>query len=69
MSLSKKNVRSVDYFKKKRKTNMEENKLTIQEEWLLIKKISVKYSSYCKYENIIKCRTIKSNKIFTRYGA
>ena len=54
MSLSKKNVRSVDYFKKKRKTNMEENKLTIQEEWLLIKKISVKYSSYCKYDIINK---------------
>ena len=29
---------------------MEENKLTIQEEWLLIKKISVKYSSYCKLD-------------------
>ena len=32
---------------------MQEKKLTIQEEWLLTKKISVKYSTYCKYENII----------------
>lgn len=33
---------------------MQEKKLTIQEEWLHTKKISVKYSTYCKYENIIK---------------
>lgn len=33
---------------------MEEKKLLIQEEWLLTKKITVKYSSYCKYENIIR---------------
>ena len=32
---------------------MEEKKLTIQEEWLLTKKISVKYSTYCKYESIV----------------
>lgn len=33
---------------------MQEKYLIIPEEWLLTKKISVKHSTYCKYENIIK---------------
>lgn len=45
---------------------MEEKKLTIQEEWLLTKKISVKYSAYCKYESIVTKHInpyLKENKI------
>lgn len=45
---------------------MEEKKLTIQEEWLLTKKISVKYSTYCKYESIVTKHInpyLKENKI------
>mgnify|MGYP004512751617 CR=1 FL=1 len=45
---------------------MEEKKLTIQEEWLLTKKISVKYSTYCKYESVVTKHInpyLKENKI------
>ena len=49
---------------------MEEKKLTIQEEWLLTKKISVKYSTYCKYESIVTKHInpyLKENKIEEKY--
>ena len=48
---------------------MEEKKLTIQEEWLLTKKISVKYSTYCKYESVVT-KHINPSILFTpkQYG-
>ena len=45
---------------------MGKKKLTIQEEWLLTKKIPVKYSTYCKYESIVTKHInpyLKENKI------